>query len=327
MGFSVDPYKHQDSSAWKNKAVAEDAKLLCEFFGKSQEELEQASRAYKGEEHLLFNFIYAIRFLEYCFNEAIKDTDTMLRVLVTIFAVEAITPGGEKKKKFVRFFTQTLTTDDKKFLLKSYVFSEPVLLGTTISSLNHVMYKACSGDAKFQPSGTSNNVECSPTKLSNCCCSAWLDGRGRGQLDNFLRDILGKLYAMRCAVVHDAAPVFFVAPNGGSTLRDIFSGEGETSEKLGKLPENVQHDVLSNYRIYYKASEQLLVFKGVMKEEKKDELLKLSAETSYQEAIKRLFQRSQDKFTHYRCGLGLDEYIAIVKRAFWVFFERGCKFR
>lgn len=71
----------------------------------------------------------------------------------------------------------------------------------------------------------------------------------------------------------------------------------ETSEKLGKLPENVQHDDLSKYRISYKASEQLLVLEGVMKKEEKDGLLKLSVETSYQEAIERLFQTSRKKVT------------------------------
>jgi len=68
---------------------------------------------------------------------------------------------------------------------------------------------------------------------------------------------------------------------------------GETSEKLEKLPENLQPNDLSKYRISYEAPKQLLVLKGIMKEEEKDGLLKLSTETSYQEAIKRLFQRSR----------------------------------
>lgn len=254
MGFSVDPYKHQASSDWKNEAVEKDAELLRKFFGKSQEELEQASTAYKGEEYLLFNFIYAIRFLEYCFNEALKDTDTMLKVLVTIFAVEAIAPGEGKKEKFVRFFTQTLTEGDKICLLRAYVFSEPVSPGTAIPPFRHVMCKNCLADPEFQRE-TYTNGGCN-TIGSGCDCIKWLQSRGIEPLDTFLKEILEKLYEMRCAVVHDVSPVFFVAHEEDSTLRDVFSGKG--------------------------------------------------------------------KFIHYRCGLGLNEYIDIVKRAFWVFFEGGC---
>ncbi len=66
----------------------------------------------------------------------------------------------------------------------------------------------------------------------------------------------------------------------------------ETSKKLEKLPEGIQFPDLLKDKVRYDAEKKLLVFKGVMKEEERKELLNLSPDSSYQEVVKKLFQRS-----------------------------------
>lgn len=67
----------------------------------------------------------------------------------------------------------------------------------------------------------------------------------------------------------------------------------EFSEKLEKLPEGIQFppDSLKG-KVSYDAERHFMTCKGVMKEEEKNALLKLSEDPSYQEAIKRLYLSS-----------------------------------
>src|SRR3990167_11345887 len=111
--FGADPYKHQDASQWKDARLEEDATLLCKFLNiNDRNKLQEVSAIYKGNEEILFRFIYAIRFLDYCYNKALKPEDTTLMTVVTIFAIEAITPGVTKKERVFNFFNQTLSNDD-----------------------------------------------------------------------------------------------------------------------------------------------------------------------------------------------------------------------
>lgn len=74
----------------------------------------------------------------------------------------------------------------------------------------------------------------------------------------------------------------------------------ETSEKLEKLPEEIRSsDVFKVFkdRLRYDEAKQLLIFKGVMSEEEKNTLLKLTQDDCYKKAVEALFKRSQEKTT------------------------------
>lgn len=65
--------------------------------------------------------------------------------------------------------------------------------------------------------------------------------------------------------------------------------DDEVFVKLEELPEGIQLPAW----ISHDAGRQLLVFKGIMKEEERDELLKRAPDDPYQKAVKRLFLSSQ----------------------------------
>lgn len=75
----------------------------------------------------------------------------------------------------------------------------------------------------------------------------------------------------------------------------------EYSVKLAKLPARVQFPGHLKEKIRYDVDKQLLIFKGSMNEEERDELLKKSQDPLYQQAIKRLFHNSQSV---YLCNTG-----------------------
>ncbi|HHT9119152.1 MAG TPA: ABC transporter substrate-binding protein [Candidatus Hypogeohydataceae bacterium YC41] len=67
----------------------------------------------------------------------------------------------------------------------------------------------------------------------------------------------------------------------------------EVSEKLEKLPEGIQFPDSLKDKMRYDAEKKLLIFKGVMKEKERIDLLKLSQEHPYQDAVEGLFHKSQ----------------------------------
>lgn len=69
--------------------------------------------------------------------------------------------------------------------------------------------------------------------------------------------------------------------------------EGETSEELKALPASVAFPASMTGKISFDVDDRLLIFKGVMKEAEKNELLSLSPEPLYQNAIERLFRNSR----------------------------------
>jgi HD superfamily phosphohydrolase len=72
-----------------------------------------------------------------------------------------------------------------------------------------------------------------------------------------------------------------------------FFSEKETSEKLSKLPDKLKFPANIVDKIGFDDSRQLLIFKGVMFNEEKAVLLKLSEDNAYKKAIELLFQGSR----------------------------------
>ncbi|NVL89523.1 MAG: S8 family peptidase [Desulfobacterales bacterium] len=79
-------------------------------------------------------------------------------------------------------------------------------------------------------------------------------------------------------------------------LRDYQHGprpQKKTSAKQEILPEGMKFPDLLKDKIQYDADKKQLIFEGVMSQEEKDELLKLSPDDRYQKAVEALFQNSQ----------------------------------
>ncbi|HHT9119210.1 MAG TPA: TonB-dependent receptor [Candidatus Hypogeohydataceae bacterium YC41] len=80
--------------------------------------------------------------------------------------------------------------------------------------------------------------------------------------------------------------------------KEVFAqarNEKETSEKLENLSTEVQFSGHLKDKIRYDADRKLLIFKGVMLEEEKNELLNMSKDNNYQAAVNGLFQNSQKR--------------------------------
>jgi len=79
-------------------------------------------------------------------------------------------------------------------------------------------------------------------------------------------------------------------------LRDYQHGprlEKKTAAKLEILPEGMKFPNLLRDKIQYDADKKRLIFEGVMSQEEKDELVKVSPDYQYQKAVEALFQNSQ----------------------------------
>lgn len=98
-----------------------------------------------------------------------------------------------------------------------------------------------------------------------------------------------------CATVIEA-PAFFWKRSSAAGVADgvpIARISYESTAKLESLPADLKFpDGLAN-KIRYDAEAKLLIFRGAMTDAEQQELLKLSAESSFQQAIEDLFQKSQ----------------------------------
>lgn len=88
----------------------------------------------------------------------------------------------------------------------------------------------------------------------------------------------------------------------------------ESSVKLASLPGGVKFPNHLEYKIRYDATEKLLIFRGVVSEQERDELLNLSRNESYRGAIKELFQSSQIWFVRNKGNSFLGEFGGTWKR-------------
>jgi hypothetical protein len=70
----------------------------------------------------------------------------------------------------------------------------------------------------------------------------------------------------------------------------------KVSVTLESLPKEIQFPDSVRNKINYDAEKQKLIFKGVMAESERKELLSLSEETAYQQAVDKLFQKFQNNF-------------------------------
>ena len=93
--------------------------------------------------------------------------------------------------------------------------------------------------------------------------------------------------------------------------------KAEIATDLSRLPNDVHFPEEFQTKVYYDASESLLVLKGVINEEEFKQLLSLSPDKEYQEAIKTLFAHARD-WLQSITGYSQKEFLADPK----LFFQR-----
>ena len=210
--LAVDPYAHQPEGEWKLQRLQDDNEMLCRVLKMESEAVFDASAKYEGREEALFRFLFAMRFLDRVTSVELKDEASTLKVLSAIFAIEGIAPSDlGNRERFVQFLMRYMDQNGKRTLLQSYLFTPAYPLGGETGRERHLMFDAASKDEAFRKETFWDALPeyCGTDQYSSCFCSRWLVGQPERVLDDFTRLFGERLYAMRCAVVHDATPVVF----------------------------------------------------------------------------------------------------------------------
>ena len=210
--LAVDPYAHQAEEKWKLQRMQDDNEMLCRVLKMESGAVFDASARYKGREEALFRFLFAMRFLDRVINVELKDEASILKVLSIVFAIEGIAPSDlGNRERFVTFLVKYIDQIGKLTLLHGYLFTPEYPLGGEPRRERHLMFGAAVKDQAFREQrGDDRDPEyCSTGQSPTCFCTGWLRRQSEAVLNDFTKQFGEKLYAMRCAVAHDATPVVF----------------------------------------------------------------------------------------------------------------------
>lgn len=244
------PYKSVDDGR-----ILEDSIFLQKLFGKTENEVKDASASYIGNSDGLRNFIFTTRNYEHLRRVELSDNATSLAVAIIIFAIEAIMTHvtkvplpkrfkGRKKPKpkmsvkeyrLIQYLRLCLTREEKLLLLNSLVFSAiasktvPMRSGT----VRHVMYRGMLKEwvsDKFEHFETDWCSAQESIENIHCYCIRWLTGKDEKKVNYYIRQLSGHLYRMRCSIVHEGiAPIISHTeekpPNvdvWGMTVSDVY---------------------------------------------------------------------------------------------------------
>lgn len=233
--FAVDPYAHQPDAEWKSERWLSDQRVLCEYLGMTSEEVFAASRSFDGRNADFFRFIVAVRFLAHALLNELKERATTLKVASAIFTVEGVAPPTllPNRERLKRFLVRYLSRDDKLTMLGGFLFAGGHTLGGSGTRARHLMHARALADTCYRQQNFQDRDPdfCSTRPIPICFCAAWLAGQEDTAVDGFVEELGGRLYDMRNAVAHDAAPVFFAsstterppdAAQWSMTLVDVF---------------------------------------------------------------------------------------------------------
>jgi hypothetical protein len=208
--LAADPYLHQPDGAWKTERQQSDRQLLSQLFAMAEDEVYEGSKQFLGRERELFEFLFAMRFLSRVMGSELTENATILKVCSLVFAIEGITPGRvtDRLSKFLVTYTNR---DHKLALLRGFTFTPEYQLGGDRETDRHLMFAAAVADDGFRDSNFRDQVPqfCSTGEFPSCFCLEWVNGQPDDTLNRFVWELGGRLYQMRCAVVHDGTPVVF----------------------------------------------------------------------------------------------------------------------
>lgn len=229
--LGADPYKHQPDSEWKQEQLRGDQAMLVRLFQISPDAVRAATANYVGHEHILFRFLFSLRFLERAIQQELTEKATTLKIAVAIFTIEGIAPPTLGNRERVKaFLAKYLLREDKIRLLTGFTFSEATALGQSPRITRHIMLENAVNDTAFRKQ---NYFLEEPKDCPGCFCYRWLNEQGNDVLDELIQEFGNRLYTMRCAVVHDATQVFFGSdlekptdvPLWSATLLDVYTDQ------------------------------------------------------------------------------------------------------
>lgn len=209
--LAADPYyfnhsKHLDKADF----IKRDVEQLVGFFGKSEQEVFEASKSYISREEHLYLFICAIKFWRNAVEVQLTDKSTNLSTLVTVFSTEAILGNQIKgnSDRFRNFILNFLSREEKVELLSGYTFGRPYAIGEGRFRKKHLCYRA----AILSDSGKYYDREyCTSGEHPLCVCRDWLNQTDLRKIDRYLNIFGSYFYKMRSSVVHDAGFVQFTS--------------------------------------------------------------------------------------------------------------------
>jgi hypothetical protein len=208
--LAADPYAHQPDGEWKTERQHSDRQMLSELFAITEDEVYEGSKQFLGREHQFFKFLFAMRFLSRAIRFELTENATILKVCSLVFAIEGITPG-QASDRLSKFLVTCVDRAHKMTLLRGFTFTPEYQLGEDRKADRHLMFEAAIADNGFRTSSLHDQVPnfCSTGQFPSCFCLEWLNEQPDGTLNEFVSKLGGKLYQMRCAVVHDGTPVVF----------------------------------------------------------------------------------------------------------------------
>lgn len=211
LKLAADPYYFNNSKYFdKVDFVRRDAERIMEFFGKTDEEVYDASKSYIGREENLYLFITSIKFWHNSINVQLTEASTNLSSLVAIFCAESILGNQIKgnSDRFRNFLLNYLSRDEKIELLSGYTFGMPHGLGQGRFRKKHLCHRA----VVLTEEGRMYNREfCSSGEHPICGCRDWLNNANNIKVNHYTNMLGTFFYSMRNSVVHDAGFVQFTS--------------------------------------------------------------------------------------------------------------------
>jgi hypothetical protein len=196
-----------------------DADLIDLFINNidaSKEEAEYLISKYNTDIYRL-RISAPIELLSYSEKVLIKE-DKAFRTLFYIIALESTV--AHKKSNKVSHMTNAaieyLDSEEKEQLLNGFTFTGTYNFREARSEYRHLMFE----DVKKDMEGNTewqylNSDHCSSTSKLSCYCWKWLTNN-MDKVDNYIQPLISRLYAIRCATVHEGFITLWVPDYGGS---------------------------------------------------------------------------------------------------------------
>jgi len=167
-----------------------------------------------------------------------QDRDA-LRVLFFLESLVAI-KQRDKSRQLKELFVDHAEEEEKIDLVDGFFFSRPFKFDNTRGEVRHTVFDDFSQDKTWiskniDPSSVNWKKDCSSGQAPSCYCIQWLKDH-LISIDTYVRSVVGHLYEMRCAVVHEAFPVIFFEPNRTDSALDV--------HPIGPKPDDfISHEV------------------------------------------------------------------------------------
>ncbi|MFA6082520.1 MAG: hypothetical protein WC773_03875 [Patescibacteria group bacterium] len=257
--FAIDPVKHKTGVTQQERLnhSKKCSKLLQTIFGKTQQEIFEASKSYINRHKDLLSFFFALSFWQGVTQNELSEKARTIPLLASIITSEAISPRSagkfspgkikgqsikryrnSKPARFTRFMIECLSETDKRLLLKGYQFAKPGIFPLERRTTRHLVYNSLiRKNRHYAEKYCFSNINGTG---ASCCCINYIDSINIASLNKFLIKLSKNFYQMRCSIVHDAYPVGFChldtrpqdVASWGMTLVDTYQITGQGGSSL-----------------------------------------------------------------------------------------------